>query len=722
MYLFQKYPRILQIGIFVLLLLLWHPNILQAQGLIVNEISQGEAGGQKEFAELVVVGDPCTTVDLRGWILDDNNGDFTDCPGPDNGALAGTGIAAGHLRFKIDPIWEEVPVGTIILIYAANPNIPAEQADIGSLTVDYDDSDCDFLRVVPINASNTFIEYEPNVPFSSNSGNGADNTVCPNGANPAAEGSPLYTPTTYAALTDNTFLGHFQFRNGGDACQVRQDDGSYFHGIAYGTSGSGAPNLTGGPDNILINFAGSGSNQNYFFDNGISDDYTDVSNYLAGVASTDQTPGRANSCLNAAWIESLRTAPDDEFQGASCPDTSPTTIICANQQVTLSLTGCDSDSYLWTVNNGNATIIGANNGKSVVIEGANTGSAIISVTATNTYTDIYTGLACAAPANDDVFSFPLTINAPIAPFIDGNNFCTGSSSTLFLNNTYAQYEWSNGGTMATTSVNAAGTYTVTITDGNGCTATDAITLIENTLPVIDIENNTDTDILSICEGDGTFLGATQSGNGPYDYIWSTGQTANIITVNGGGSSGIFTFTVTVTDGAGCTGTDDVDVEIIPLPTASSITIEVCEDTPGSGIATGIDLTQYHSQLNSNPNVDIEWFDGDFNNYTFIDDPTNVTFPPSTGILSVDIIDDIAVSDCFITVFIPYTVLSTSALTLTGNDFCEGENTTLSVTETFDNYIWSNGDTGQNISVDEGGVYTVTITNADACTSTATIAV
>ena len=79
---------------------------LQAQsGLVVNEISQGSLGS-REFAELVVVGDPCSTVDIRGWIVDDNNGIFTECgPNPNDGALSGYGIAAGHIRFSFNPVW-----------------------------------------------------------------------------------------------------------------------------------------------------------------------------------------------------------------------------------------------------------------------------------------------------------------------------------------------------------------------------------------------------------------------------------------------------------------------------------------------------------------------------------------------------------------------------------------------------------------------------------------
>ena len=90
---------------------------LQAQGgLVINEVSQGTSGG--EWVELVVEG--ACTVDIRGWIIDDNNGLFTDCgPGnPENGAFPGHGVASGHLRFSNDATWEAVPEGTIIVVYA----------------------------------------------------------------------------------------------------------------------------------------------------------------------------------------------------------------------------------------------------------------------------------------------------------------------------------------------------------------------------------------------------------------------------------------------------------------------------------------------------------------------------------------------------------------------------------------------------------------------------
>jgi hypothetical protein len=81
------------------------------EGVVINEISQGSAS--KEYVELVVTGTPGTTIDLRGWIIDDNSGIFS--------AGYGTqlGIAPGHIKFSDICTWEKVPVGSIILLYNA---------------------------------------------------------------------------------------------------------------------------------------------------------------------------------------------------------------------------------------------------------------------------------------------------------------------------------------------------------------------------------------------------------------------------------------------------------------------------------------------------------------------------------------------------------------------------------------------------------------------------
>ncbi|HNR56412.1 MAG TPA: hypothetical protein PKJ19_14690, partial [Flavobacteriales bacterium] len=112
-----------------LLLVVLFPAIrLAGQSVIIHEVSNGPAGSQ-EYVELLVVPttpmEPCTPVsclDLRGWILDDNNGYH----GPN-------GVAQGAVRFADHPLWSCVPVGTLITVYNAediNPTLPPMDVDL----------------------------------------------------------------------------------------------------------------------------------------------------------------------------------------------------------------------------------------------------------------------------------------------------------------------------------------------------------------------------------------------------------------------------------------------------------------------------------------------------------------------------------------------------------------------------------------------------------------
>ena len=102
-----------KVRVFILLLLI--SNLLSAQQLIINEVSQGT--GSSEYVEFVVIGtQTCTTpvpsLDLRKVIIDDNNGYFA--PG------SGTGIAPGAIRFANIQFWQSIPQGTFIVIYNAS--------------------------------------------------------------------------------------------------------------------------------------------------------------------------------------------------------------------------------------------------------------------------------------------------------------------------------------------------------------------------------------------------------------------------------------------------------------------------------------------------------------------------------------------------------------------------------------------------------------------------
>lgn len=248
---------------------------LPAAGLVINEWSNGPSGNQ-EYYEFVVAGECGESVDIREYILDDNNATFTNPADYDGTA---SGIAPGHFRFTNDAQWAAVPVGSVIVIYNAddpNGDLPAD---------DPTDADNDSLYVVP--HTSTLFERCTTMPVSSS----PDST---------------YTPCTYATAP-LTGWNPLSLRNTGDAIQVRVPNGDYYHGVSYGGS-----EMTGGPDNLKL-FTGSGSGMAGWFNDG---DPFDVANWSSGTTAGNQTPGTGNNAANTAWLLLMR-----DTAAATCPVT-----------------------------------------------------------------------------------------------------------------------------------------------------------------------------------------------------------------------------------------------------------------------------------------------------------------------------------------------------------------------------------------------------------------
>jgi large repetitive protein len=109
------------------------------------------------------------------------------------------------------------------------------------------------------------------------------------------------------------------------------------------------------------------------------------------------------------------------------------------------------------------------------------------------------------------------------------------------------YSWApTGGTSATTTGRPAGTYTVTFTDANGCTGTASVTIINNAAPTATITATVNVTCFGASTGGATV--SASGGTGPYTYSWApTGGTSATTTGRPAG-----TYTVTVTDANGCT--------------------------------------------------------------------------------------------------------------------------------------------------------------------------
>ncbi len=215
-------------------------------------------------------------------------------------------------------------------------------------------------------------------------------------------------------------------------------------------------------------------------------------------------------------------------------------------------------SYNWTVPTGSVITAGQTT-NSITIDYASI-SGDISVTPQNSCGD-------GAPA-----VLGVSVNATPSVSVNNNIICDGDVAATFIATSSAatSYLWSgNGNGIAnTTSGTASGTYTVFVTDINGCSNSASGTLTVNTNAV-----SLGTDI-SICSGNSTILDA---GSGGISYVWNTAETTQSISASSSGD-----YHVSVTDVNGCIGKDTVTVTL-----GVALTVNLGGD---QNICTGTSIT------------------------------------------------------------------------------------------------------------------------------------
>ena len=291
---------------------------------------------------------------------------------------------------------------------------------------------------------------------------------------------------------------------------------------------------------------------------------------------------------------------------------------------------------------------------------------------------------CICDANSDVFS-PASAGVttepgtctPVTAIIDGNpTVCGGATLTASGGDTY---EWSGGSTpnQAENFFAVSDTYTVTVTGANGCTDAESIEVVTN-IPNVYTTNIT----------------------GCGSYTWA---------VNGQTYTQPGTYTVTV---SAC----EVQVLNLTIPPGQIVSLNgnttVCAGGIIGLVATGGNQYQW-----SGPN-----------SYTATGGSItrNNAATTMSGVYTVTITNNTCVTVLSTTV----TVYAIPTVAISGSSsFCAGSTITLSATAGASNYAWS-GPGGFTQSGAEptlsrpganstmAGTYTVTITNANGCTATA----
>jgi len=257
------------------------------------------------------------------------------------------------------------------------------------------------------------------------------------------------------------------------------------------------------------------------------------------------------------------------------------------------------------------------------------------------------------------------------------------------------YAWSQGGTNASVSGLAASTYTITVSDANGCQSSSLVTITE---PFAIVPGLSHTDVSCNGAADGTASSLTAGGVFPYMYSWSNSGTGSSIS---GLSAG--TYSVTITDDNGCTATSSVSVT---EPAAINITaghtdVSCFGGTNGAGSV---------SVSGGAGPYDYSWNNGD---------TTAAVSGLAAGTYSVLVTD---ASGCTSTA--SFTVTEPSQITVTinaQNTLCAGSadgsaSAVVSGGTPGYLYAWSNGDTTVSAAGLSAGSYTVTVTDAQNCTA------
>jgi gliding motility-associated-like protein len=361
--------------------------------------------------------------------------------------------------------------------------------------------------------------------------------------------------------------------------------------------------------------------------------------------------------------------------------TTPLTTVLTCSTPTISLTGTGGGTYSWTDGNG---LVGTN--------------ATIYITTANTYTLIVTG----ANGCDATTSITVTDDflAPIASIAASNTVlsCTNTSVTLVASGG-GSYSWTGGSTSSSLTVTSPGTYTVTVTSPNGCTASSSQVITQSTTPPTVNVTSSNNGLLTCAV---TSITLTATGGGTY--VWSNGSTNAVISVSTPG-----TYTVTVTGANGCSTTANsvVNQNIVP-PTAAIA-------TPSTTVLT---CTASSIGLTASGGSSFDWSNG---TTTIGNSATlSVTLPGTytvtvTGSNGCTATVSQTITQNNIAPIAAINALATNVLTCT--------TPTIPITATGGGtYSWSNGTaivgTNASINVSTPGTYTVTVTASNGCTATA----
>ncbi|MBK9353831.1 MAG: SprB repeat-containing protein [Bacteroidetes bacterium] len=385
------------------------------------------------------------------------------------------------------------------------------------------------------------------------------------------------------------------------------------------------------------------------------------------------------TCLGDIWVFASPCS-DGCIRGISANPVLPTCNL-NNGSIDITVIGGTAPfTYLWSNGATTQDITGLASGAyTVTVYDANDCS-------TSFLFNLIKGVCCEISANSS------TINSTC-----GNN--NGSINLSVVGGTAPfTYLWSNGATTEDISSLLAGTYSVLVTDANGCTANNSATITNIAGPTL-----SNSKIDATCgNNNGSIALTVNLGTSPFTYLWNNGTTTQNLN-----SLAPANYSVTVTDNNSCQARSSITILDKSGPTLSTTKVdENCGNSNGSInlIVTGGTAPFNYLWSNGATTEDINGL--------------------SAGTYTVTVVD---ANNCSVSTSVTIINLLGPSLSSTTVDASCGNNNgsiDLSVSGGTPgySYSWSNGATTQDINGLAAGSYTVSVTDAIGCVSTQTITI
>ncbi len=308
----------------------------------------------------------------------------------------------------------------------------------------------------------------------------------------------------------------------------------------------------------------------------------------------------------------------------------------------------------------------------------NTAAPVYTVSQTGTYyVTVTDNNGCTAESNH----VAVTISpVPVVNLGSDTTLCSPGTLKLDATTAGAIYHWQDNTAAPVYTVSQTGTYYVTVTDNNGCTAeSNHVAVTISSVPVVNLGGDT-----TLCNGQTLQLDAAVA-NG--SYVWQNNSNASAQAVT---QSGTYWVAVTV---ANCASADTIQVNFTTLNINLGTDTAFCAPHTLTLNATTAGAT-YHWQDNTAAPV-----------YTV----------SQTGIYSVTVSmgNGCVAHD---TVSVNIFQIANAQISSTRLIFCSGDSTKICALPGFTAYQWNTGVHDTCVSAKLAGNYYVTVTDNNGCTA------